>query len=106
MNARTHRYSHEELTRFEPRTDRPTPVVRVANRDSEVSELAPKKGRKSTATMIAGMTSVVQRADYGLGRIRRLEEQISAVLADVGPDARRLMLAERPSLAHYAIKSN
>lgn len=104
MNARTHRFSQEELTRFEPRPDRPAPV-RV-ERSTDITELSARKGRKSTKVMIAGMSSVVQRADYGLGRIRRLEEQISAVLNDVGPDARKLMIAERPSLAHYVVKSN
>jgi len=102
---RTHRFSHDELNRFEP--GRNVPVQ--DNRDSDISQIGPglrKRGRKSTKAIIADMASALQRADYALGRIRRLEEQIAQVLKDVGRDATTLVIAERPSLRQYLQKSN
>lgn len=98
---RTHRFNREELNRFEP--------GRNNGRESDISQIGPgtkKRGRKSTQAMIKDMTSALQRADYALGRIRRLEEQIAAVLKDVGKDAATLVLSERPSLRQYLPKSN
>jgi len=102
---RTHRFSHEELNRFEP--GRSMPVQ--DDRDSDISQIGPglkRRGRKSTKAMIADMSSALQRADYALGRIRRLEEQIAQVLKDIGRDAATLVIAERPSLRQYLQKSN
>lgn len=103
-NYRTHRFNNEELHRFEPRLNQ-----QRIERDSDISQIGPgtrKRGRKSTKTMIAEMTSALQRADYALGRIRRLEEQIAQVMKDVGKDAATLVLSERPSLRQYLPKSN
>lgn len=98
---RTHRFSNEELNRFEP--DRNRIRVEPAQTDEQAER---KRGRKSTKAMIRDMASALQRADYALGRIRRLEEQIAAVLRDVGKDAATLVLSERPSLRQYLPKSN
>lgn len=98
---RTHRFSNEELHRFEPNHSR----LRVEPVATE-EQTEKKRGRKSTKAMISEMSSALQRADYALGRIRRLEEQIAAVLRDVGKDAATLVLSERPSLRQYLPKSN
>lgn len=98
---RTHRFSNKELNRFEPNRNR-LKVEPVATEE----QAEKKRGRKSTKAMIREMSSALQRADYALGRIRRLEEQIAAVLRDVGKDAATLVLSERPSLRQYLPKSN
>jgi hypothetical protein len=98
---RTHRFSNEELNRFEPNRNR----LKVEPVTTE-EQAERKRGRKSTKAMIQDMASALQRADYALGRIRRLEEQIAAVLRDVGRDAATLVLSERPSLKQYLPKSN
>lgn len=92
---RTHRFTNEELNRFEPI---------VKHRDSSINELRgikSNRGRKPTRDMLATMTSPLQRADYALGRIHRLEVQIADLLKQVGSEARALVVAERPSLRQY-----
>lgn len=93
----------KQLYRYETRGFRRyEPEPRVETRDSNVSELKPRRGgKRPTKQMVADMPSALKRADYALMRILKLEEQIAKLIKIVGPDAATLVIAERPSLKRF-----
>jgi hypothetical protein len=94
--ARTHRFTPEELRRYE-QAKAPTPVMPEPVKSGERN----RGGRRTVADMLSTMPTAIEKADYALGRIRRLEDQISQLLSAIGPDAATLVINERPSLRQY-----
>lgn len=59
------------------------------------------KGKRSMEDMMASMPSDSSQAAYGLERIAAFEDGIAKVLRLCTPEARTLILKERPTLHRY-----
>jgi hypothetical protein len=60
------------------------------------------KGRRSLEYMMASMPNAMSQSVYALERIASLEDQIVKVLLLCTPEARKLVLSQRPSFKRYA----
>ncbi len=60
-----------------------------------------KKGKRSLRDMVKGIDNPIEQATYALERVEKIEGQITKVLNAIEPEAKRLAVARRPSLARY-----
>lgn len=104
--SKTHRYAADELTKFEPLKAGALRAVKPPNGMPAPAQQRPRKGRRATTEMLSDLDTALERADYALGRIRRLEDQIANLLDVIGKDASTLVINERPSLKVYLKPTN
>jgi hypothetical protein len=60
------------------------------------------KGKRSLEDMMASMPNELAQSTYALERIAAIEDQIEKVLSLCTPEARKLVLKQRPMLKRYA----
>lgn len=60
------------------------------------------KGKRSLEDMMASMPNELAQSTYALERIAAIEDQIAKVLQLCSPEARKLVLKQRPTLKRYA----
>lgn len=86
-------------------TDAPSPAL-VARGDSAIVQVPLKlprgKGKRSLEDMMASQPNHLSQSLYALQRIAAAEDQIVKVLELCSPEARELVLKQRPSLRRYA----
>jgi hypothetical protein len=86
----------EEEDSFLPREQRDTGVVLSDKPRRE------GKGKRSIEDMMAAMPNAIVQSAYALERIAAAEDQIVKVLQLCSPEARELVLKQRPTLKRYA----
>lgn len=98
------RAKRDEFLRHETSDDEDGFVVPTRESGIVKSVPPPKrgKGKRSVEDMMASMPNELAQSTYALERIAAIEDQIAKVLALCTPEARRLVLKQRPSMKRYA----